>query len=199
MLFHRLHVIGGNGSSRMETLQKWRLLAVHCDLVAKQPPRAGLHPVSIRFCRECQSNPFIGALGKHHYGSKHKGYKGFFHYRWFIKAFRICMQLHMWPLSALQVSLKIFHLITDPIISFLCLSNAFFKVLRSEMIIPNLFFTLAVNLKFLAAFVWLSISTQHNSNLLLRESGPRLTFAVVVDDKASVCHAGKSVPHRPWL
>lgn len=47
MLFQRLHVIGGNGSFHIEMLPKWRLLAlaaVHCDLVAKQPLRAGLCP-----------------------------------------------------------------------------------------------------------------------------------------------------------
>lgn len=43
LLTCRYHVISqvacyrGNGSSHIETLQKWRLLAVRCDLVAKQP------------------------------------------------------------------------------------------------------------------------------------------------------------------
>lgn len=52
-----------------------------------------------------------------------------------------------------EVSLKTFQFIIDSILFLLRFVDCFFKVLHSNMIILNLFFTIVVNLKFVAAFV----------------------------------------------
>lgn len=99
------------------------------------------------------------------------------------------LPLHMWPLSvfvpaarSVKVSLKTFQFIIDPILLLLKLVDCLSKALRFDMIILNLFRAIGVNLKFLAVFARLSVSTQRNS--FVRESGPRLTVAVVVADVA---------------
>lgn len=80
------------------------VVVVRCDLVAKQPRRPSCIQMSIRFCRNCQSNPFIETLGKQPLGTitgqNTRVIKAFYTEGDILKLSEICM----WHVTASHVA-----------------------------------------------------------------------------------------------
>lgn len=170
--------------------------------------------MSIRFCRNWQSNPFIGTLGKQPLGTitgqNTRVIKAFFTEGDILKLSEICM----WHVTASHVAtfsvcscgekcrrhLKTFRFIIDPILLLLMFVNCLFKALCFDMIILNLFCTIVVNLKcsccictafnlhttqFIGEGIWTTLDC-------CCRCGKMSVYHVAFD-------AGKSVPHHSSL